>query len=212
MQELQYDRQKLYYKCTLIIGIIAILGYTFYFEYERSVEDVNIIKHNIALYIRLSFIVYFVLLLIFLNKSHKTIFNILGFLIMVPMGWGISIISFFTIGYGGIMVAKFIFLIFLPAIIFVFSVISLTMGLLRGVIIYLTLLLFYPEQHSTELYTYIFLYGLSCILGVNSCFRVNVFKKNEGKELKERELLTKDLVTNAFIYAFAYTTKREAET
>jgi two-component sensor histidine kinase len=193
MQQIQYNRQILYYRWALILAIIALLGYTFYFEYDRYLDGVNILKHNIALYIRLGLIVYFISLLLFLNRIPRKIFNILGFLIMVPLGWGISIISFFTVGYEGITVTGFIFLVLWSAIVFDFHLLSFSIGLFFILSFHFTLLSFYPESQSKDFFTHIFLLSMSSILGFTTCWLVNIIKDNETKALKERELLLKEI-------------------
>ena len=193
MQPVQYNRQKLYYKWALILAIMALLGYSFYFEYERYLEGVNIFKHNIALYIRFGLIIYFSILLIFLKKIPVKVFNLLGFLIMVPIGWAISIISYLTVGYAGITVTGFIFLILWSAIVFDFRLTSFATGLFLVIIFHFTLLSFYPESQPYELYTHIFLLSMSGILGFTTCWLVNIIKNNETKALKERELLLKEI-------------------
>jgi two-component sensor histidine kinase len=193
MQQLQYDRKKLYYKWALILGIIALLGYTFYFEYERYLEDVNIFQHNNALYIRFFFVIYFLVLLGFLNRIPKKIFNLIGFLIMIPLGWGISLISFFTTGYEGITVTGFIFLILWSAIVFDFQLLSFAIGLVLVITFHFTLLSFYPENQTRGFYTHVFLLSMSSILGFTTCWLINIIKDNETKALQEREILLKEI-------------------
>src|SRR5512145_2187800 len=104
MKDLQYYRQKLYFKWALILCIVALTGYTVYFILERYINSIGIFSDNLSIYFRLILIAYFCILLFFLDKFPKGILNKLGFLIAVPLGWTISVISFLTIGYEGITV------------------------------------------------------------------------------------------------------------
>ena len=193
MQKVQYDRQKLYYRWALILCIIALTGYIFYFEYERYTEGVKIFENNISLYIRFALILYFSILIFFIPKIPEKVFNILGFLIMIPLGWAVSIISFLTIGYEGITVTGFIFLIIASAVVFDFTVLYFSIALFLILSFHFILLSFYRESQPEGLYTHIFLLSLSGILGLTINFLVNIIKKNEALVLQEREMLLKEI-------------------
>ncbi|MBN2347841.1 MAG: sensor histidine kinase [Bacteroidales bacterium] len=193
MKEIQYDRQKLYFKWALILCIIALIGYSFYFEYDRFTEGVKILSNNISLFIRSLLVFYFLILLIFLNKISKKVFSLLGFLILIPLSWSISVISFLTIGYEGITVTGFIFLILASAVVFDFNPLQFLVALLLILSFHFVLLSFYPEYQPKGLFNHIFLLSLSGILGVTINYMVNIIKKNETNVLEERELLLKEI-------------------
>jgi len=193
MQKIQYDRQKRYYKWALILGILGLLGYTVYFGYIRYSAGINIFTDNISLYIRLILIIYFSSLFIYLPKIPKKIFNKLGFLIMIPLGWCVSLISYLTVGYDGITVTGFIFLILYSSIMFNFTVLSFSIALFLLLSFHFALLTFYPTDQPEGLFNHIFLLGLSSILGFATSYVINIIKNNEGKALKESELLLKEI-------------------
>ncbi|MBN2612157.1 MAG: sensor histidine kinase [Bacteroidales bacterium] len=193
MQNIQYDRQKLYYKWALILCILALSGYTFYFLYERYINGVELFKNNKSLYIRLILTVYFIVLLVFINKFPKKLFNILGFFIAVPLSWTVSLISFLTVGYEGITVTGFIFIILSSAIVFDFTLISFSTALFLILIFHFTLLSFYPENQPESRMNHIFLLGLAGILGMVTNYLINIIKNNETRVLKEREILLKEI-------------------
>lgn len=193
MHDTQYERQKIYYKWALVLSIIALLAYTIYFESIRYSEGLLLLAGNVALYIRSILIVYLLVILISLNKLPEKIFNILGFLIAVPLGWLISVISYLTIGYEGITVTGFVFLIFASAIVFNFTLRSYSIYLILILSFHFILLSFYNESQPAGLINHIFLLSLSAILGLTSNYLINIIKNNEAHILKDRELLIKEI-------------------
>ncbi len=193
MQDIRYIRQKLYYRWALVLCIIALLAYTFYFEYLRFIEQVPILTNNIPLYIRSGLIVYLLIILIFLNKLPKRIFAILGLLIAVPLGWLISVISYLTVGYEGITVTGFIFLLFASAVVFNFTFRSYVISLALILSFHFIILSFYEVPQPNGVLNHIFLLGLSSILGLTSNYLLNNIKDNEARVLKDRELLLKEI-------------------
>ncbi len=193
MSTLQYNRQKLHYKWALILCIIALIGYTFYFEQERYREGVNIIKNNIPLLIRFILIVCFSVIFLFISRIPIKIFNLLGFFILLPLGWLISIISYLTIGYEGITVTGYIFLIMASAVVFDFTVKKFFLALILILSFHFILLSFYPVKQPDGLTNHIFLLSLSATLALTMNHLVNLIKKNESKVLEEREILLKEI-------------------
>lgn len=193
MQILQYNRQKLYYKWALILCIIALMGYTFYFEYESYREGLTIFTDNVSLYIRLGLVVYFSFLLLFIDRLPKYLFKLLGFIITVPLGWSVSIISYLTVGWEGITVTGYIFLILASAVVFDFTLRNYTISLFLILSFHFTILSFYPDPETEDILSHIFLLGLSSILGLTINYLVNIIKKNETKALQERALLLKEI-------------------
>jgi two-component sensor histidine kinase len=193
MEKQQYNRQKLYYRWSLVLCIVALIGYSVYFLFERYLQDVPFFVENRSFFLRFTLIVYFSILLIFLNKLPEKIFNLLGFFIAVPLGWIISFISYLTIGYEGITVTGFIFLIMASAIVFDFSIQAFSLALVLILAFHFTLLSFYSDSQPEGLLNHIFLLGLSGILGLTTNYLVNIIKKNETKALKEREMLLKEI-------------------
>jgi two-component sensor histidine kinase len=193
MDNLQFERQRLYYQWALILCIVALVGYTIYFIIERYLSGVALFKENLSLYLRLSLIGYFVFLLSFIKVFRQKVFNILGFLIAVPLGWMISVISYFTVGFDGITVTGFIFLILSSAIVFNFTIVSFSFALSLILLFHFVLLSFYPEKQPEGLLNHVFLLSLSGILGLTTNYMVNMIKKSEAKVLHERELLLKEI-------------------
>ncbi len=193
MQTLQYNRQKLYYTWALLLCILALTGYTFYYEYERLIEGFNFFKHNVALLIRTVLTFYFLLILLTINKLPRKIFNLLGFLIAIPLGWAVSIICFLTIGYEGMTVTGFIFIIVASAVVFDFTLLNYAISLCLIFAFHFILLSFYSKSQPEGLYNHIFLFSLSGMLGLTMNYLVNVIKNNEARVLHERELLLKEI-------------------
>jgi two-component sensor histidine kinase len=193
MHNQQYNRQKLYYRWSLVLCILALIGYTVYFLFERYINDVGLFSDNKAFFLRLSLILYFTIILVVLDKLPEKIFNLLGFIIVVPLGWMISLISYLTIGYEGITVTGFIFLILASAVVFDFTLPSFSIALLLILTFHFVLLSFYPERQPIGELNHIFLLGMSGILGLTINFLVNAIKENETKVLKEREMLLKEI-------------------
>ncbi len=193
MYNQQYNRQKLYYRWSLVLCIIALTGYTVYFLFERYINDVALFSENTSFFLRLCLIIYFTFILISLNKLPERIFNLLGFIIVIPLGWMISVISFLTIGYEGITVTGFIFLILASAVVFDFTLPSFSIALLLILTFHFIILSFYPEKQPIGKLNHIFLLGMSGILGLTINYLVNVIKENETKVLKEREMLLKEI-------------------
>jgi len=193
MQILQYNRQKLYYKWALILCIIALTGYTFYFEFEDYSKGLTIFTDNVSLYIRLALVVYFLLLLFYINRIPDYIFNLLGFVIAVPLGWSVSVICYLTVGWEGITVTGFIFLILASAVVFDFSLRNFAISLFLILSFHFTILSFYPKPQTEYMLSHIFLLSLSSILGLTINYLVNIIKKNETQALQERALLLKEI-------------------
>jgi two-component sensor histidine kinase len=189
----QYKRQKLYYRWSLILCILALVGYSAYFLFERYLNNIPLFIENRSLYLRFSLIIYFAILLIILNKLPNKLFKLLGFFIAVPLGWMISFISYLTIGYEGITVTGYIFLIMASAIVFDFSVLAFSVALVLILIFHFTLLSYYFDSQPEGLLNHIFLLGLSSILGLTTNYLVNIIKKNEFKALHEREMLLREI-------------------
>lgn len=193
MEQIQYNRQKLYYKWALILCILALIGYSLYFEYERYVEHVAIFQRNRPLYIRFSLLVYFSVLLFFLNRIPLKVFRFLGLLIVVPLSWAVSLISYLTVGYEGITVTGYIFIILSAAIVFDFSFTTYSLTLILIFVFHFVILSFYPVKQPEELVSHIFLLGLSGIIGLTTNYLINIIKSNERRMLQERELLLKEI-------------------
>ena len=193
MQKIQYDRQKLYYKWAILLCILALLGYTLYFFYSRYINDSDLFRDNVSLYIRLVLVLYFIILLSFIERLPKKIFNLLGFLIVVPIGWTVSIISFLTVGYEGISVTGFIFIILSSAVVFDFSTLSFAVALFFILLFHFILLSFYPVNQPEGLINHIFLLSLAGSIGLATNYMINIIKNNESKVLQERELLLKEV-------------------
>ncbi len=112
---------------------------------------------------------------------------------MVPLGWSVSIICYYTIGYEGFTITGFIFLILSAAVVFDFTVLSFSLSFLLIAGFHFTLMRFYSEEQPIGFYNHVFLFSLSGIIGVVTCYLVNIVKKNEAKVLAERELLVKEI-------------------
>jgi two-component sensor histidine kinase len=189
----QYDRQKLYYRWSLVLCIVALAGYTIYFLFERYINQIGLFSENKSFLFRLGLIIYLSFLLVTLNKLPERIFNLLGFLIVIPLGWMISVISFLTIGYEGITVTGFIFIILASAVVFDFTLRSYSIALALILVFHFFILSFYPEKQPIGKLNHIFLLGLSGILGLTINYLVNIIKENEKKALNEREILLKEI-------------------
>ena len=190
---MSYDRQKLFFKWALVVSIIALVGYTFYFEYERFHLGVKIFKNNRPLFIRVALIIYFLIIYLFINKIPHKLYKFMGYFIVVPIGWAVSLLSYLTIGYEGMTVTGYIFLILASSVIFDFTFKAYSICLFLIISFHFTLLSFYHQKQSMGLYNHLFFIGLSGILGLVMNYVFNIVKKNETLVLKERELLLKEI-------------------